>query len=70
MPAYLASLIDLARRLQELPAPRPHLVFGGQVFGQYAHLIPQVPGTYLSGDLKTVTAALQQLLAERPETRN
>ena len=70
MPVYLASLIDLARRLQELPAPRPCLVFGGQVFGQYSHLIPQVPGTYLSGDLRTITAELQRLLAARPETRN
>ena len=70
MPAYLASLIDLGRHIQELPGPRPSLVFGGQVFTQYAHLIAQVPGTYLSGDVRTVAAELQRLLATRLETRN
>lgn len=70
MPAYLASLIDLGRGVQELPAPRPGFVFGGQVFVQYAHLIAQVPGTYLTGDVRTIAAELQRLLANRLETRN
>lgn len=70
MPAYMASLVDLARRVQDLPAPRPHFVFGGQVFGQYAHLIPQVPGSYLDGDLHTITNGIRRLLSPRPESRN
>ncbi len=70
MPAYMASLVDLARSIQNLPDPRPHFVFGGQVFGQYAHLIPQVPGTYLDGDLNTITAGIRRLLSPRSESRN
>ena len=63
--AYLATLIDLARQVQELPAPRPLFAFGGQVFVHYPHLIPQVSGIYLSGDLKRSTAQLQRMIAER-----
>lgn len=70
MPAYMASLIDLGRRVQNLPAPRPHFVFGGQAFEQYAHLIPQVPGIYLHGDLQTITSGIRRLLSSRSESRN
>lgn len=70
MPAYMASLVDLARCIQDLPEPRPHFVFGGQVFTQYAHLISQVPGIYLDGDLNTITAGIRRLLSSRPESRN
>jgi MerR family transcriptional regulator, light-induced transcriptional regulator len=69
MPAYMASLVDLAHRIQELPEPRPRFVFGGQVFGQYAHLIPQVPGTYLDGDMNTITAGIRRLLSSRSESK-
>ena len=31
MPAYLASLVDLARQVQDIPPPRPIFAFGGQV---------------------------------------
>jgi len=65
IPAYLATLIDLARQVQELPLPRPLFVFGGQVFVRYPHLIPQVPGIYLGGELKKSTAQLQRMIAER-----
>lgn len=65
IPAYLAMLIDLARQVQELPLPRPLFVFGGQVFVHYPHLIPQVPGIYLGGELKKSTAQLQRMIAER-----
>ncbi len=70
MPAYLASLIDLGRQVRDLPAPRPILAFGGQVFNQYAHLVSQVPGMYLNGDLNAVTTQLQQLVRERTENKN
>ena len=69
MPAYLASLIDLARKLQELRAPCPTLAFGGQVFTQYAHLVSQVPGVYLDGDLKAITAELRRMAFERREVQ-
>jgi DNA-binding transcriptional MerR regulator len=65
IPAYLATLIDLARQIQELPLPRPLFVFGGQVFVHYPHLIPQVPGIHLGGELKKSTAQLQRMIAER-----
>lgn len=70
MPAYLASLIDLARQVQEMPSPRPLLAFGGQVFVHYTHLISQVPGVYLSGGLKNSVAELRRLISERNESRN
>ena len=65
IPAYLATLIELARQVQELPLPRPFFVFGGQVFVHYPHLIPQVPGIHLGGELKKSTAQLQRMIAER-----
>ena len=67
--AYLATLIDLARQVQELPLPRPLFVFGGQVFVRYPHLIPQVPGIYLGGELKKSTAQLQRMIAERDSSK-
>ena len=69
MPAYLASLVDLARRVQDIPAPRPILAFGGQVFVHYTHLISQVPGVYLSGDLITSVAQLRRMIEEQTESR-
>ena len=39
--------------------------FGGQVFTQYAHLVSQVPGVYLDGDLKAITAELRRMAFER-----
>ena len=70
MPAYLASLIDLARQVQDISVPRPLFAFGGQVFVHYTHLISQVPGVYLSGDLKTTIAQLRRMISERTENRN
>ena len=70
IPAYLASLIDLAKQIQALPAPRPTLAFGGQVFATYTHLVSQVPGQYMDGDLMQVTESLQRLVLERGERKN
>ncbi len=69
MPAYLASLVDLARQVQDIPAPRPIFAFGGQVFVHYTHLISQVPGIYLSGDLMTSVAQLRRMIEEQTESR-
>ncbi len=62
MPAYLSSLIELAHKLEELPQPRPIFAFGGQVFAYNTHVIPQIPGVYLTGDLETVVAQLHTMI--------
>jgi DNA-binding transcriptional MerR regulator len=65
MPAYVATLIDLARRLQELPEPRPLLVFGGQAFLYHSELAHHVPGgLYLSGPLQQIVHELRQVLQD------
>ncbi len=62
MPAYLSALIELAHKLEELPSPRPIFAFGGQVFAYNTHVIPQIPGVYLAGELKTVVEQLHTLI--------
>lgn len=62
MPAYLAGLIELAHRLEELPQPRPIFAFGGQVFAYNTYVIPQIPGVYLAGELRTIVAKLQTMI--------
>nr|BBH93831.1 hypothetical protein KTA_20300 [Thermogemmatispora argillosa] len=65
MPAYVATLIDLARRLQELPEPRPLLVFGGQAFLYHGELAHHVPGgLYLSGPIQQIVQELRQVLQD------
>jgi hypothetical protein len=65
---YLTGLIELGRRVEELPAPHPLFAFGGQVFVRYTHLIVQVPGLYLDGDMRAGVAQLQHMLATRSES--
>jgi DNA-binding transcriptional MerR regulator len=66
MPAYVATLIDLARRVQELPAPRPLLTFGGQAFLHHSELASHVPGgIYVSGNLYAILTDVRRLLAEQ-----
>ncbi len=69
MPAYLAALIELGRQLQNLPAPQPRFAFGGQVFVHYSHLISQVPGVYLSGDLQASVVQIRRMLIEQTKSR-
>jgi MerR family transcriptional regulator, light-induced transcriptional regulator len=64
MPAYLAALIELGRQIQHLPAPQPRFAFGGQVFVHYSHLISQVPGMYLDGDLQAAVAQIRRICVE------
>lgn len=62
MPAYLSALIELAHKLEELPQPRPVFAFGGQVFVYNNHVIPQIPGVYLTGELKTIVSQLHTII--------
>ncbi len=62
MPAYLSTLIELAHKIEELPRPRPIFAFGGQVFAYNTHVIPQIPGVYLTGELNTIVAQLHTMI--------
>ncbi len=57
----LDALIDMGQKLQELPAPRPILVFGGQLFEQRPDLIARVPGVYLSGDTQSIITQIRRM---------
>ncbi len=70
MPMYLPALVNLGQQLQKIPLPRPIFAFGGQVFIHYSHIIPQIPGIYLSGDMKVVVEQLHRMLLERTENKN
>ena len=68
MPAYLAALIDLGQQIEALSEPRPIFAFGGQVFIHYKHLIPQVPGTYVDGDLQASITEIKRIISQRAES--
>ncbi len=70
MPAYLAALINLGKRIESLPEPRPIFTFGGQAFLQNSHLVSHVPGLYLQGNLQQVVVQLNTLLSKRSEKQN
>jgi MerR family transcriptional regulator, light-induced transcriptional regulator len=70
LPEYLPALIDLGEQVQGMATPRPLFAFGGQIFLQYAHIIPQIPGIYLDGDLNVVVAQLQRMVLEQTENKN
>ena len=70
MPSYLSAIIDLGRQLEEMPPPRPIFAFGGQVFAQYASIIPQIPGLYLTGDLQDIVEHLHAMLHSRNVNSN
>lgn len=62
MPTYLPAVIELAQKVENLPRPRPIFAFGGQVFAYNAHVIPQIPGMYLNGELKTIISQLHDMI--------
>ena len=57
----LEGVAELGQKLQELPAPRPVLIFGGQAFEQRADLIARVPGIHLDGDMQTIITRLRRM---------
>lgn len=63
----LEAAIELGQRVQELPAPRPVLVFGGQAFEQRADLIARVPGVYINGDMQAVITQLRRMALQQVE---
>jgi len=65
--SVLEAVIELGQKLQELPPPRPVLIFGGQAFEQHADLIAQVPGVYVDGDVQTIITQLRRMALEQVE---
>jgi MerR family transcriptional regulator, light-induced transcriptional regulator len=57
----LEAVIELGQKIQELPPPRPVLIFGGQVFEQRADLIARVPGVYVDGEMQTIITQLRSM---------
>jgi MerR family transcriptional regulator, light-induced transcriptional regulator len=70
MPTYLPALVNLGKQVQSMPSPRPILAFGGRVFLRHSHVIPQIPGVYLNGDLNLVVAQLRRMILEHTENKN
>ncbi|QBD81029.1 MerR family transcriptional regulator [Ktedonosporobacter rubrisoli] len=70
MPTYLPELLHLGRQIQRLAHSRPIFVFGGQVFQQYASIIPQIPGIYLDGGLKEIVSRLRYMLYDHSVHKN
>jgi len=69
IPACLPGLINLGRQVQELPEPRPLLVFGGQVFINDANTISQIPGLYQEGDLTAITDRLYDMIQKGTQNK-
>ena len=63
----LEAVRDLGEKLQQLPAPRPVLIFGGQGFEQRTELIARVPGVYLDADLQAITAQIKRIALQQVE---
>ena len=61
----LETVTELSQKVQELPPPRPLLVFGGQAFEQHADLIARVSSTSISGDMQTMVAQLRHMALKR-----
>jgi|SRR5450755_684302 DNA-binding transcriptional MerR regulator len=70
MPEYLPALINLGEQVQSMATPRPLFAFGGQTFLHHSHIMPQIPGIYLDGDLNIVVAQLQRMVVEHTENKN
>lgn len=65
----LEAVTELGQKLQELPPPRPVLIFGGQVFEQHTDLIARVPGVYLDGDMQTIIPRLRRMALQQAEDK-
>jgi MerR family transcriptional regulator, light-induced transcriptional regulator len=68
--SFLEAVTELGQKLQELPPPRPILIFGGQVFEQHADLIARVPGIYINGDMQTIITQLRRMAFQQVEDKN
>ena len=60
----LHAVTDLGEKLQQLPPPRPTLIFGGQAFEQHTDVIARVSGVYLDGELQLVVPRLKRMVSQ------
>ena len=67
--SFLEAVTELGQKVQELPPPRPVLIFGGQAFEERADLIAQVPGVYVDGDMQTIIPQLRRIALQRVEDK-
>jgi methanogenic corrinoid protein MtbC1 len=65
----LEAVTELGQKVQELPSPRPVLIFGGQVFEQRPDLIVQVPGVYVEGEMQTIITQLRRMALRHVEDK-
>jgi DNA-binding transcriptional MerR regulator len=65
----LEAVTELGQKVQELPSPRPILIFGGQMFEQHADLIARVPGVYVDGDMQTIITQLRRMALQQVEDK-
>ena len=65
--SLLEAVIELGQKVQELPVPRPVLIFGGQAFEQRTDLIAGVPGVYVDGDMQTIISQLRRMAFQQVE---
>jgi MerR family transcriptional regulator, light-induced transcriptional regulator len=63
--SFLEAAAELGQKVQQLPPPRPVLVFGGRAFEQRADLIARVPGVYVDGDLQAVVTRLRRMTLQQ-----
>ncbi|HYX50923.1 MAG TPA: cobalamin B12-binding domain-containing protein, partial [Ktedonobacteraceae bacterium] len=63
----LEAVTELGQKVQELPSPRPRMIFGGQVFEQHADLIARVPGVYVDGEMQTIITQLRSMALQHVE---
>ncbi len=65
----LEAVTELGQKLQELPPPRPALIFGGQAFEQRADLIARIPGVYLEGEMQTIITQIRRMASQQVEDK-
>jgi DNA-binding transcriptional MerR regulator len=65
--SFVAATIELGQKLQDLPAPRPAFIVGGQAFEQHPDTISQISGVYLNGDLETIIAQIKKIALQQVE---
>jgi MerR family transcriptional regulator, light-induced transcriptional regulator len=59
------ALIQVANAVQALPAPVPHLTYGGRAFDLAPSLVQRTPGIYLGTSMLEAVATTERLLRER-----
>jgi DNA-binding transcriptional MerR regulator/methylmalonyl-CoA mutase cobalamin-binding subunit len=59
----VAGLIDMARAVEQMPAPRPIFAFGGGVFNKRPELRERVPGIFLGESTRSAVGYILELVS-------